>query len=88
MRQGTQHASLTLERWARCSLDRQAEAQTAWPLRGQLLRWRERAGIVHLEPDEAQHLELFRELLSMTPESARQLPFLMAEPRPQREDPE
>ena len=118
MRQETQHASLTLERWSALSLDRQilsiasemnragklfapqdrgrlrnayqrvlrladltVEARLAWSLRSQLLRWRERAGIVHLEPDEAQHLELLREPLLMTPDSAKQLPFLMAEPR-------
>jgi hypothetical protein len=58
--------------------DLTAEAQPARSLRRELLRWREIAGAVYLEPDEAQHRALLRALLLLTPAGARQLPFLMA----------
>jgi len=110
----TQHASLTLERWAAFSRDQQvlmianemnragrlfgpqdrsrlanayervlrladltAEAQPSRSLRRELLRWRELAAAVYLEPDEGRHRALFRVLLLLTPASAKQLPFLL-----------
>jgi hypothetical protein len=63
----TQHAALTLERWSELSRDQQILSIAA---------------AVYLEPDEAQHRALFRALLRLTPASAKQLPFLTAEPRP------
>ena len=62
--------------------DLTTEAQRSRSLRRELRRWRELAAAVYLEPDEAQHRALFRALLQLTPASAKQLPFLMAEPRP------
>ena len=37
-------------------------------LRRELLRWRELAGAVYLEPDEGLHRDLFRALLLLTPQ--------------------
>lgn len=54
--------------------DLTTEAQPSRSLRRELRRWRELAAAVYLEPDEAQHRELFRVLLLMTPEAAKQLP--------------
>ena len=62
--------------------DLTVEAQRSRSLRRELRRWRELAAAVYLEPDEAQHRALFRALLRLTPASAKQLPFLPAEPRP------
>jgi hypothetical protein len=53
------------------------EVQPARALRRELLRWRELAGGVYLEPDEQRHRALFRALLLLTPASAKQLPFLL-----------
>jgi hypothetical protein len=115
----TQHASLTLERWAAFSRDQQilmianemnragklfapqnrarlanayervlrladltAESQASRSLRRELLRWREMAGALYLEPDEARHRALFRALLLLTPASAKQVPFLLGDRRP------
>ncbi len=50
--------------------------QPSRSLRRELLRWREVAGSVYLEPDERLHHALLRALLCMTPESAKQLAFL------------
>ena len=57
--------------------DLTAEAQPSRSLRRELLRWRELAGAVYLEPDEEGHRALFRALLQLTPASAKQLPFLL-----------
>jgi hypothetical protein len=62
--------------------DLTAEAQPSRSLRRELLRWRELAGAVYLEPDEEQHRALFRVLLLMTPASARQVPLLLGAGRP------
>jgi hypothetical protein len=56
--------------------DLTTQAQTSRSLRRELLRWRELAGAVYLEPDEDRHRALFRALLLLTPASAKQLPFL------------
>jgi hypothetical protein len=109
----TQHAGLTLERWAAFSREQQVlmianemhrasrlfgpgdrdrlrnayervlrladltvAAQEDRSLRRELLRWREMAGSVYLEPDEQLHRALLHALLLFTPESARQRPFL------------
>jgi hypothetical protein len=60
--------------------DLTVECQPSRLLRRELLRWRELAGSVYLEPDERQHRELLRALLLLTPESAKQVPFLLGEP--------
>ncbi len=57
--------------------DLTAEAKPSPSLRRELLRWRELAGAVYLEPDEERHRALFRALLLLTPESAKQVPFLL-----------
>ena len=57
--------------------DLTVQVQPSRSLRRELLRWREMAGSVYLEPDERQHRELFRALLLLTPESAKQLPYLL-----------
>ena len=57
--------------------DLTAEAQPSRSLRRELLRWRELAGALYLDPDEERHRALFRALLLLTPASAKQLPFLM-----------
>ena len=59
--------------------DLTVEAQPSRSLRRELLRWRELAGAVYLEPDEERHRALFRALLLLTPASAKQLPFLLGE---------
>ncbi len=58
------------------------EAQPSRSLRRELLRWRELAGAVYLEPHEERHRALFRALLLLTPAGARQLPFLLGDRRP------
>lgn len=57
--------------------DLTVEAQASRPLRRELLRWRELAGAVYLEPDERRHRQLLRVLLLFTPQSARQRPYLL-----------
>jgi hypothetical protein len=56
--------------------DLTVQVQPSRSLRRELLRWRELAGSVYLEPDETLHRALFRALLQLTPASARQLPYL------------
>lgn len=62
--------------------DLTAEAQPSRSLRRELLRWRELAAAVYLDPDEGEHRALFRALLLITPASAKQLPFLLEPRRP------
>ncbi len=57
------------------------EAQPSRSLRRELLRWRELAGAVYLEPDEERHHALFRALLLLTPACARQVPLLLGDRR-------
>jgi hypothetical protein len=59
--------------------DLTAEAQPSRSLRRELLRWRELAGAVYLEPDEARHRALLRALLLLTPAGAKQVPFLLGD---------
>jgi hypothetical protein len=60
--------------------DLTAEAQPSRSLRRELLRWRELAAAVYLEPDEERHRALLRALLLLTPASAKQVPFLLGAP--------
>lgn len=64
--------------------DLTVQVQPSRSLRRELLRWREMAGSVYLEPDEQLHRELFRALLLLTPESAKQLPYLLGGPGDRR----
>ena len=57
--------------------DLTAEVQPSRSLRRELLRWREMAGAVYLEPQLEAHRALFRTLLQLTPATAKQLPFLL-----------
>jgi hypothetical protein len=59
--------------------DLTVEAQASRSLRRELLRWRELAAAVYLEPDEQRHRALFRALLLLTPASAKQVPFLLGD---------
>jgi hypothetical protein len=59
--------------------DLTAEAQPSRSLRRELLRWRELAGAVYLEPDEGRHRALLRALLLLTPAGAKQVPFLLGD---------
>jgi hypothetical protein len=52
------------------------EVQASRSLRRALLRWRELAGGVYLDPDLDTHRRLFRALLLLTPASAKQAPLL------------
>ncbi len=67
--------------------DLTVQVQPSRSLRRELLRWRELAGSVYLEPDEQLHRELFRALLLLTPESAKQLPYLLGGPGGRRVPP-
>jgi hypothetical protein len=49
----------------------------------ELLRWRELAAAAYIEPDEERHRALLRALLLLTPASAKQVPFLLGERRPE-----
>ena len=53
------------------------EVQASRSVRRELLRWRELAGGVYLEPDPTTHRQLFRALLLLTPASAKQVPLLL-----------
>lgn len=57
--------------------DLTVEGQPSRSLRRELLRWRELAGGVCLEPDIQAHRQLFRALLLLTPASAKQVPLLL-----------
>jgi hypothetical protein len=56
--------------------DLTVEVLASRSLRRELLRWRELAGGVYLEPDRETHRQLFRALLLLTPAAAKQLPLL------------
>ena len=71
-----QRLANTYERVLRLA-DLTVEVQQSRSLRRELLRWRELAGRVYLEADEDLHRALFRVLLLLTPESAKQLPYLL-----------
>ncbi len=57
-------------------VDLTVAGQPSRSLRRELLRWRELAASVYLEPDERLHRALQRALLLLTPAAARQLAFL------------
>jgi hypothetical protein len=78
-----QRLANTYERVLRLA-DLTVEVQRSRSLRRELLRWRELAGRVYLEADEDLHLALFRVLLQLTPEGAKQLPYLLPQPPTRR----
>ena len=57
--------------------DLTVEVQPSRSLRRELMRWRELAGGVYLDPDLEAHRQLFRVLLLLTPASAKQAPLLL-----------
>jgi hypothetical protein len=57
--------------------DLTAEVQTGYALRRELLRWRELAAEQYLAPDAQRHRALFRVLLLLTPETAKQIPYVL-----------
>lgn len=61
-------------------VDLTVEIQTDYGLRRELLRWRDLIAEMYVSPElqPDQHLAAFRALLQLTPESARQIPFLLA----------
>lgn len=62
-------------------VDLTVEVQPRRGLRRELLRWRDLVAALYLlpDPDPANHRAALRVLLLMTPESARQVPFVMRE---------
>jgi hypothetical protein len=63
-------------------VDLTVQVQKRYGLRRELLRWRDLVAEMYLQPDPepAQHVAVFRILLQLTPEAARQIPFVL--PRP------
>jgi hypothetical protein len=63
-------------------VDLTVEVQKGYGIRRELLRWRDLAAELYLrpEPDEAQHAAIFRCLLQLTPEAARQIPIVLGRP--------
>lgn len=56
------------------------QVQPSRTLRRELLLWRDLAAEIYLEPDAARHRALFRALLLLTPECARQIPYVLGPP--------
>jgi hypothetical protein len=75
-----------IDRFRRCYervlrlTDLTVEVNPSRSLRRELLRWRELAGALFVSsaPTAAEHRELFRALLLLTPATARQIPFVLA----------
>jgi hypothetical protein len=63
-------------------VDLTVQVQKRYGLRRELLRWRDLVAEMYLqpEPDPAQHAAIFRILLQLTPEAARQIPFVLPSP--------
>ncbi len=59
--------------------DLTTEAQPGYALRRELLRWRELAAQQYLSPDAHVHRALFRALLLLTPETAKQIPYVLGD---------
>jgi hypothetical protein len=61
-------------------VDLTVEVNPQRSLRRELLRWRDLAAELYLEPLRAAecHPQLFRALLQLTPAAARQIPFVLA----------
>lgn len=66
-------------------VDLTIEVQTGHGLRRELLRWRDLIAEMYIHPelpDPKQHSAIFRILLQLTPEAARQIPFVLEQPVP------
>ena len=61
-------------------VDLTVEVQPRPTLRRELLRWRDLIAELYVsaEPDPVAHAAAFRSLLQLTPEAARQIPFVLA----------
>lgn len=72
---------LTYERVLRL-VDLTVEVQKAFGLRRELLRWRDLIAELFITPElrPDQHRATFRALLLMTPETAKQIPYVLPEP--------
>jgi methylphosphotriester-DNA--protein-cysteine methyltransferase len=59
--------------------DLTAQAADRHAFRREILRWRDGIAELYLagEPDSERHMQLFEHLLLMTPESARQRPYVL-----------
>jgi len=57
------------------------QAHTRHGLRRELLRWRDLAAQLFLEPESqpSAHADAFRVLLQFTPEASRQIPYVLGE---------
>ena len=62
-------------------VDLTVEVQTGYGLRRELLRWRDLIAELFITPElqPAQHRAAFRALLLMTPEAAKQIPYVLTE---------
>lgn len=60
-------------------VDLTVEVQSRTGLRRELLRWRDLIAALYLgpEPNPQEHAAAFRTLLLLTPEAARQIPFVL-----------
>jgi hypothetical protein len=60
-------------------VDLTVEVQKGYGLRRELLRWRDLVAALYVrpEPDFPEHRAAFRCLLQLTPEAARQIPFVL-----------
>jgi len=63
-------------------VDLTVEVQKGYGIQRELLRWRDLAADLYIrpEPDPIQHRAIFRCLLQLTPEAARQIPFVLGQP--------
>lgn len=63
-------------------VDLTVEVQKRYGLRRELLRWRDLVAEMYIQPeaDPVQHAAAFRALLLLTPEAAKQIPYLFTEP--------
>jgi hypothetical protein len=64
-------------------VDLTVEVQTGYGLRRELLRWRDLIAEMYIQPElpaPEQHAAVFRALLQLTPEAARQIPFVLTPP--------
>ena len=60
-------------------VDLTVQVQKRYSLRRELLRWRDLVAEMYIqpEPEPLQHAAVFRILLQLTPEAARQIPFVL-----------
>ncbi len=63
-------------------VDLTVQVQPRYGLQRELLRWRDLVAEMYIqtEPDPAQHAAVFRALLLLTPEAAKQIPYVLSSP--------